>query len=62
MAAAERLATFLGEPFDRAKAAAGVAPELRRQWQKSSSIEIAGETACATNLDQQFTKQGITRA
>ncbi|HXA49557.1 MAG TPA: tetratricopeptide repeat protein, partial [Candidatus Acidoferrum sp.] len=31
MAAAERLAAFLGEPFDREKAAASVAPELRRQ-------------------------------
>jgi antitoxin ParD1/3/4 len=24
-------------------------------WQKSSSVEIAGETAYATNVDQQFT-------
>lgn len=31
MAAAERLAAFLGEPFDKVKAAASVAPELRRQ-------------------------------
>ncbi len=41
------------DPTSRSDQASASSPV----WQ-SSSVEIAGETACATNLDQRFTKQG----
>jgi hypothetical protein len=36
----------------------GLLLSLSSPWQKSSSVENAGESACATTLDQQFAEQG----